>query len=31
MISDKELFKQMLARDATNLYRQIPYILGSNS
>ena len=31
MISDKELLKQMLARDATNLYRQIPYILGGTS
>lgn len=31
MISDKELFKQMLSRDITNIYRQIPNFIGAPS
>lgn len=27
MVSDKEIFKQMLERDVSNLYRQLPSIL----
>lgn len=29
MISDREVFKQMLERDVINIYRQLPNILGN--
>ena len=28
MISDREIFKQMLERDVLNIYRQLPKLLG---